>query len=406
MVRGKDGRIHLQDGYKDIIISRQHKKQLEDVINRAKQISNLRQVESESNNAVTVENMTLFDIPVWQRPNKEDIVSDLLRDLFYDTQNYQKKSRICFLGEYFKFFAGKYSKSELSYQYMKDMMESPSETAFEEKMKLAIGQGKAEFLVHKLIQYIEDKTILKDIPYVLKRCIIINDAIYRDWVQRQKYTASPIDFDQNDQFKTIYMNLLLVDKKSIVTNAQELDRVIAFYEENKQYAWLASSLALTISEEYDMMFVYGQKMYNMLRQNLISRFIADELTNNPFEIDKILAIPMLKSMYSVNWDKQFKDYIRNCPEPMSWLYILFKPSGNLLDWNFEYYHYLVGDGALSGYAFNTLGLNLSQELSSDLIKISGIHNGAALRSATFNDHPFLIEARKWWDTKEVKESKS
>ena len=175
--------------------------------------------------------------------------------------------------------------------------------------------------------------------------------------------------------------------------------VIAFYEENKQYVWLASSLALTISEKYDMMFVYGPKLYNKLRQNLIRRFIADELTNNPFEIEKIMAIPMLKSMYPVYWNEQFQDYVRNFSEPMSWLYILFKPSGNILDWNYEFYHNLLDEGTLSGYAINTLGLNLSEELSSDLIKISGMHNGAVLQVSSFYNHPFLIEAKKWWDAK-------
>ena len=198
------------------------------------------------------------------------------------------------------------------------------------------------------------------------------------------------------------MNLLIADKKSVVTNAQEIEKVNSFYEENKQYAWLASSLTLPISDDHNMSFVYGQKIHQKLKQNLIRRFIADELTKNPFEIEKIMAIPMLKSMYPVYWDEQFKDYVRNFSEPIAWLYILFKPSGNILDWNYEFYHNLMDEGTLSGYAFNTLGLNLSEELSSDLIKISGMHNGAALRTATFNDHPILVDAKKWWDTKEGK----
>lgn len=138
----------------------------------------------------------MFGIPAEERPNKEDVVSELLRDLFYDTQNFQEKSRICFLGEYFKFFAGKYSKSELSFQYMNEMMTLPSEPAFEEKMHQAVRQGKAEFLIHKLKQYIEDETITKDIPTVLKRCITIQDAVYRDWAKSRDAFASPYDYCQ------------------------------------------------------------------------------------------------------------------------------------------------------------------------------------------------------------------
>ena len=56
------------------------------------------------------------------------------------------------------------------------------------------------------------------------------------------------------------MNLLIADKKSVVTNAQEIEKVNSFYEENKQYAWLASSLTLPISDDHNMSFVYGQKI--------------------------------------------------------------------------------------------------------------------------------------------------
>ena len=152
---GRDGRIHLKDGYKDIIISRQYKKKLQDVLTLAKQKMNNEQVKPQENLIDDEDIQTLFDIPAEERPNKEDIVSELLRDLFYDTQNYQNKSRICFFGEYFKFFAGKYSKKELSSQYMRELIELQNEAAFEETMNKAIGQRKSEFLIHKLKQYIE-----------------------------------------------------------------------------------------------------------------------------------------------------------------------------------------------------------------------------------------------------------
>lgn len=400
-VRGYDGRIHLKDGFKDIIISRHEKKQLQDLIYKARQTGNDKQADAD-NNAIEVEDMTLFDIPAQERPNKEDIVSDILRDLFYDTQNYREKSRICYLGEYFKFFAGKYSKGELSAQYMKELMESPSETDFRETMNLAIEQGKASFLVHKLKQYIDDKTIKKDIPYVLNRCIMIQDAVYRDWAQRQSFGKSPIDYYQMEQFQPVYMNLLIVDAKNIVKDSQEIRRVDTIYKENNQYAWLAASLTFRISADYDMFFVYGQEVLVKIKVELIHRFIVEELAENPFEIDKIRIIPMLKNMYHTNWDDQFKEYVSNSQDPLSWLYILLEPSGDLLDWNYEYYHNLVGEGTLYSYASDIYGFELPKELSSDLHQISGIQNIAALSLTNFNHHTFLVEAKKWWDAKKGK----
>ena len=397
VVNRRDGRIHLKDGYKDIIISRQYKKKMQDVLTLAKQKMNNEPVMPQKNAIEDEDALTLFDIPVEERPNREDILSELLRDLFYDTQNYQNKSRICFFGEYFKFFAGKYSKRELSSQYMRELMEQQSDSIFEETMNKAIGLGKSEFLVHKLKQYIEDGTIKKDIPFVLKRCILIHDAIYRYWAQRQTVANSPKDFSEMGWFQPVYMNLLLVNKKDIVTDHQEIARIKAIYDENKLYAWLASSLTLPISDDHGMLFVYGQELHLKLREGLIRRFIVDELSNNPYEVKKIQSIPMLKSMYHVYWKERFKEYVGESAEPMAWLYILLKPSGDLLEWNSVYYYNLVGEGFLDNYAEETLGLGLTQEIKSDLAQISGMHYGGSLTATNFEHHPFLIEAKKWWD---------
>lgn len=400
-VRGYDGRIHLKDGYKDIIISRQFKKQLQDVLSHTKQRMNNQQEET-TDNAIEEDVITLFDIPAEERPNKEDIVSELLRDLFYDTQNYQNKSRICFLGEYFKFFAGKYSKSELSAQYMKNLMEMPDDATFEETMIQAIELGKSEFLIHKLTQFIEDESIKKDIPFVLTRCITIQDTIYRYWAQRQTVPVSPKDFYQIGQFGPVYSNLLLVERRNVITDKQENERIKVLYAENRRYAWLASSLILPISQDRNLSFVYGREFYRKLREELIRRFIEDELAENPFEKEKIMAIPMLREMYRVYWNEHFKEYVRNSPEPMAWLFILLKPSGGSLEWNRVYYHNLVGEGFLDVYAKDYLGLQLSQEMGSDLANISGIKSGAALTATNFEHHPFLVEAKKWWDAKKEK----
>lgn len=397
-VGGYDGRIHLKDGYKDIIKSRQSKRHLHEVIAQVKQRNGDNQTELDDKNG-EIDELTLFDIPAEERPNKEDLVSELLRDLFYDTQNYQKKSRICFLGEYFKFFAGKYSKSELSFQYMNEMMTLPSESAFEEKMNQAVHQGKAEFLIHKLKQYIEDETITKDIPSVLKRCITIQGAVYRDWAKSRDAIASPYDYCQIGQFRPVYSNLLLVNNREVIQEKQEIERIKSFYAENTQYAWLASSLTLPISDDRNMSYVYGQEMFLELRESLIQRFIEKELTVNPFEREKIMAIPLLRDVYSNYWDEHFKEYVRNSSEPLAWLYRLLKPSGKLLEWNSMVYSNLVGEGALDSYAKERLGLDLPQEIIQDLAQISGAHNGTALSEINFDHHPFLVVAKKWWDAK-------
>lgn len=400
-IRGYDGRIHLKSEFKDIIISRQNKKHLQAVMSMANKITNNEQKKPDDN-AIGEDITTLFDIPAEERPNNEDIVSELLRDLFYDTENYQDKSRICFFGEYFKYFAGKYSKSELSFQYMRDLMELQSETAFAETINQVIVHGKSDFLIHKLKQYIEDNTIKKDIPFVLNRCILIQDAMYHHWSKGHPIANGPKEFCQLDKFRSVYKNLLLVDKNDVVSDAQEIERIKAIYAESKLYSWLAYSLWLTISEAHSMLFVYGQELHRKLREGIIRRFIAEELAENPFEPEKIKAIPMLKSMYPVYWEEHFRKYIGENQEPMAWLYILLKPSGDLLEWNGLYLYNLVGKDSLEVYAKVFLGLELPQEISQDLTQISVMQYGVSLTATNFKHHPFLVEAKKWWDAKREK----
>ena len=396
-IRGDDGRVHLKDGYKGIIMSRQKKKQLEEMISHARQKNNIRQENTDDTIKDNV--LTLFEIPVYERPNTEDVVSDILSDLFYDKDNYQVKSRICFIGEYFKFFAGKYSKKELSAQYMRDLMDLSSKPEFVEKLNLTIRQGKSVFIIHKLKQYIEDKTIPKYIPMVLERCITIQSAIYQDWVKKESFGTSPIDYYHFRQFQPVYLNLLVVDDNKVVTDKEEIKKIKAIYAENKEYSWLAASL-IPINENRDMTFIYGSKLLIELKEGLIRRFIKEELIINPFERKKIMAIPMLRDLYHVYWDEQFHEYINNISDPMEWLYRLLLPSGDLIDWNYDYYHNLVGERFLDSYAKDFLGLKLSKDINQDSAKISSIHNRAALSATNFRQYPFLVAAKKWWDEKE------
>ena len=133
---------------------------------------------------------------------------------------------------------------------------------------------------------------------------------------------------------------------------------------------------------------------------LIRRFITEELNYNPFIRKKIMAIPMLRNLDHVYWDDQFHEFINNASDPMEWLYRLLLPSGDLLVWNEDYCHNLVGDRYLDSYAKDSLGLKLSEEIILDLAKISTTHNREVLKTTNFGHYPFLVAAKKWWDEKE------
>lgn len=386
--RSSDGRIYLKDKCQEIIRLRQSKtpsQKIASVMNR----SNNHQ-QDENNHT---EKITLFELPTHERRNNEDMVSDLLWDLFSDRNNYQRKDRICYEAEYFKFFAGKYSNSEFSFEYFKDLMRL-SDVKFDKALIQTVEQGKLDFLLHKFKQYIEENRLNLDIPMALQRCLKIHDVAYKDYVQSQSHYVSPKDFCEFDKFSYIYRRLLTGDRDKFVTETRVLERIKSIYANNKQYHWLAYSLAMQ-----DLSIVDGNGLILEMKKNLIRRFIKEELSMNPFEREKLEAIPMLKEMYSVYWEEKFKAYIKECQEPMAWLYILFEPYGSSLRWSVVAYHNLVYDyGLLDTYA-NSLELDLSPEISKDLTLISTPNYLKKIDETVISLHPFLIEAKKWWDNR-------
>lgn len=405
-VRRTDGRIHLKDAYKEIIISRQSKMEMKKIMSQVRpgqvnwQDDNNEHSENDDSKQ-SDKNLSLKDIPSIERYNKEDIVSEIISDLFFDTENYQEKNRICYLGEYFKFFAGKYSKDELSAQYMNETMELSSDSLFEDRIKQAIRQGKKEFLIHKLKQYFEDKSIRKDIPFTLKRCITIQDIMYHDWSNGHT-SYYPKDYCKKDLFFSVYHNLLIESEENIITDKLEIEKITDIYDKNNHYAWLACSLMLNINKQYQMHYIYGDNLCSKLKARLIKRFIEEELTKNPFEAEKIMAIPMMIGLNRKYWNQLFKEYINHYSDPMAWLYMLLKPSGDLLEWNDVVCDNLVIDSGLKDYAETFLGLKLTQDISQDLSQISYIHEYRSLTQTAIEQHPFLIKAKEWWDAKEKK----
>lgn len=397
-VRAEGGRISLKNEYEGIIRSRLSKKDLQDVVEIIKNSKKLQNASKEPENQESEEGKSLFGVIAQERPSKEDILSDLLNDLFPDVQGCSEKNRICYIGEYFKFFAGKYSKDEVSYQYMKNLIGSSNEAFFEKTMGSAILQGKSDFLFHKLEQYIEDAEIEKDIPKILQRCIKIQDSLYRYWEGTQTYFKSPKNFCQVNRFKSIYMKLLLVNDEDMVTDIEEIERFKSIYATNKQYCWLASSLSFPIINECT--FVYGNELLSNMKERLIQRFIKEELADNPFVKEKLEVIPLLRSMYPAYWDEHFKRYVKKSSDPNAWLYELFEPAGNLLKRNHIAYNNLVDNRTLDSYAKDVLGLDLPEEIIHDLVEISGFQEDAAFNVNRFSRHPFLIAAKKWWDAKE------
>lgn len=382
-IRRSDGRIYLKDEYKDIIISRQSKNQLQKVVSAM----NLQQEENNHK-----EKLTLFDLPTIERPNNEDMVSDLLRDLFYDRTNYQKKDRICYEAEYFKYFAGKYSKDELSCEYIKGMLEL-SDPMFDDAVIQTVEQGKSAFLLHKLKQHIEENRMDLDIHVVLQRCLRIQDSVYRFWVQNQSQYVSPMDFSEAYFFSSVYSNLLLVDSGEVVTDKDAIDNVKSIYANNQLFSWLAYSLTLQPMNQRS--YVYGIELLMEMKKTLIHRFINEELSDNPFKREKLEAIPMLRNMYQSYWDQEFSNYIDSYHEPKAWLYMLLEPFNNTLRWNVVTCHNLVNDFSLVTYATDYLKLTLSYNEIHDL-KAIPLPILSYLDETTISHNPFLIEAKKWW----------
>lgn len=104
----------------------------------------------------TVSTVTLDEIINKNKPTSIDIALSLVSDLFHPRRTCERNC-VCYSSEYFKYFSGKYRKSEMTNSEAFALFKLTDEEQFSTQVASVFEQGRGDSLVHKLALFVESK---------------------------------------------------------------------------------------------------------------------------------------------------------------------------------------------------------------------------------------------------------
>lgn len=380
--------------YRSIILPTEKKQQIKQLL------------ENTNNNTtkkddVKDEYQDLQDIIDKTRPTKQDIISDILNDLFADSINYQTKLRICFESEYFKYFAGEYSKQQISNKRVCELVSLPK-SEFESQLALIFRQDQGGSLIHKLEWFVEEHKEYDKVD-LLPKLVDTFKAIYNSHlIENPSLHLSKIEYWQGcGVFRIINRMYEYSDGEEIVFNKSEIEHhenYISNTEHLEELALFFSSIRP--NDHYH--FIYGDELLVKWKESIINRFIKECLTKNPFSEDNISAIISMDVLYPVYWNNQFKALIQKSKNPSEWLYrfITIDTNGNP-GWNYSYIMNLC-QGSIFKIFVQSMFKDLvdkgrvDKALYEDMLNIHTTTDTSIFYDVNIGHHPFVLAAIKWW----------
>lgn len=329
-------------------------------------------------------------------PTTYDLVASLVLDLFDKNRNCSKNS-ICYSSEYFKYFSGKYRKSEITNSEAFAILELSQEEQFAQKLSLIYNERRGNSLRHKFEVFVEshencDRVLMSKHLTTLFRCV---EDYMRPGFQ-------PVEYCQPMQrFKDYGLDSIafrLYNPRSTKIHGKELNLLTEYF--NSECDYLGMSLVLHSIMPYieyrdhcaicDYIFRW--------REVLIDRFIKEVIIKNPFERSTTEVISVLRNFHEGCWNLKFKAYLETYPEPMEWIYRFFKYENDELKWDYVYYKNIVGDDSLSSFIFMCFDSFVPEEIADDISKhFIGIET--KLDHKNISSSIFLSDALCWWKNK-------
>lgn len=331
----------------------------------------------------------LDDVITEARLDPLNALKSIIYTLFAVDTDTRSPERICYKNEYFKYFAGHYKSEEYSSAEAFSFVEAPMDS-FSEEVGSIRTSVRAESLLHKMLLYLSEDLIQDRVSYLQKLMLIAEKL----------YSYNPrVTLDtqyKNSTEKLIVSNLFLtwdnpVEDLSEALNS-ESSRLVQFISEDNRFAHLALILK-TLYPRDGLHFVYGDDMPAQLREMLIDRFLQ-YLGKHPFSKDLLNDMPYLREMYRIYWEENFRSFVQNSPDPLSWVYrfITVNRDGKII-WDKSFINAVAENTSnLKTYATQDLGITIPGDILEDM---GSITVGNDLTRLTETAHPFVKAAMDW-----------
>ena len=344
----------------------------------------------------TESTVTLDELINKNKPTPIDIALSLVTDLFH-SQRKCTKNCICYSSEYFKYFSGKYRKSEITNSEAFSLLRLTDEEQFTTQVASIFEQGRGDSIIHKLSLFVE------------------SDSDY-DRVSISKHLATIFTFtrnemEQNDRWSrslepTLKFRHYALDNIAFriynplyrYIQEDELTRLEDYFSNDREYLGMALILqAMLPLVEYEARCAITKHIIRW-RENFIDRFIKDVVQVSPFDTTTLEVISVLRTFPRGYWNAKFKEYLLSYHDPMEWMYRFLKYEEGELRWNLIYYSNILGNDSLSSFVFRYFDMIIPVEIDEDIRKLH-ISLETQLNPKSISESIFLSSALHWWQNK-------
>ena len=339
--------------------------------------------------------VTLGELINKNKPTPIDIALSLVSDLFH-SQRKCARNCICYSSEYFKYFSGKYRKSEMTNSEAFLLLRLTDEEQFSTQVASVFEQGRGDSLVHKLALFVESDGEYDRVSTSKHLATIFNYK--RDEMELNapwSRSMEPILKFRHYALDSIAFRIYNPLYGSI--QEDELTRLNDYFSNDREYLGVALILqGMLPLVEYEDRCAISEDIIRW-RENFIDRFIQEVVHISPFDKTTLEVISVLRIFPRGYWSAKFKEYLLAYQDPMEWLYRFLKYEEGELKWNSQYYYNLIGDSSLSSFTHLYPDI-IPEEINEDISK-QHIRIDTPLNHKNISGSIFLSSALDWWQNR-------
>ena len=317
----------------------------------------------------------------------EDLVSNLLKILFAESNNENSINSICRINSYDRYFTTKLEKTQIVTTEVKRIIGITDIKQYNIAIKDIITTKKDTAFIQKM-KYLSKFQVINKIDFVKKLFVFIEEKLNNDTNSSlSKAQKETYYFNTYDCSTILYYLFNKKENDSAKIKITEIEEFIDSYSNINLCAIFLNKL----SEFYPHPLIFDYENIMKWRGILVERFCNNYITNNnPLDLgsDVLDMIPNLKGHY-INgpWDIKFLEYINNLQNYMNWFIPVIIINENNLEWNETYMKQMCWDmrGNLEMF------LNKCQHTKTDekLRDLLNILNRIDLNELDIKKHPFL-----------------
>lgn len=310
-----NNRLHLNENYQDIIGKMYGTEEIVEVIVD-------KNIQKKRNLCKTIDEATMRTLP-----ETDILIASLLERLFPNRNNVSQYS-IALVGEYYKYFAGRCAKTEMTGAEVHNLI-SLTHNAFESKICEIIKNKKYEHFKVKLSNYFLNETISTiNILYNLS-CIwqyekemnsdklINHSTLFEMKMQQYVYNIFFFRYDENSQTRKVVSNIM----KGWINREPDLE-------------FVALLLNILIHRTYDEI-ILSKDILHFCCNNIVNRFIEEQISKDPFALRVVEQYYSFGMLTHQHWYSKLQKYIKDSSleDQMKWIYNIIIKEKNIWRWN-------------------------------------------------------------------------